>query len=130
MCSAASNVTIAPMSTAFLTEYKLSTDLMMMAPMPTAFHAEYITDYDRSGGSDSSLSSSEEYSSSSSSEESDPLDSDYQDSLPENDDPEAEGSQEPWVITSETANIVRSVIQATFDSNNEVSRHPILLAHL
>ena len=127
MCSAASNVTIAPMSTAFLTEYKLSTDLMM-APM------EYITDYDRSGGSDSSLSSSEEYSSSSSSEKSDPLDSDYdsdyQNSLPENDDPEAEGSQEPWVITSETANIVRSVIQATFDSNNEVSRHPILLAHL
>ena len=100
----------------------------MMAPM------EYITDYDRSGGSDSSLSSSEEYSSSSSYEKSDPLDSDYdsdyQNSLPENDDPEAEGSQEPWVISSETANIVRSVIHATFDSNNEVSRHPILLAHL
>ena len=112
------------MSTAFLTEYKLS----------TAFHAEYIPDNDGSGGSDSSSSSFEEYSSSSSSEESDPsdsdYDSDYQDSLPENDDPEAEGSQEPWVISSETANIVRSVIQATFDSNNEVSRHPILLAHL
>ena len=118
-------MTIAPMSTAFLTQYELSTDLMM-GPM--------YTDYERSGGSDSSLSSSEEYSSSSSSEESDPLDSDYdsdyQNSLPENDDPEAEGSQEPWVISSETANIVRSVIHATFDSNNEVSRHPILLAHL
>ena len=127
MCSAASNVTIAPMSTAFLTEYIQSP---FLTELTTFAEAEYIPDNDGSGGSDSSSSSFEEYSSSSSSEESDPSDSDYQDSLPENDDPEAEGSQEPWVISSETANIVRSVIQATFDSNNEVSRHPILLAHL
>ena len=121
MCSAAYNVTIAPMSTDFLTEY-------IQSPFLTELTT--FADNDGFGSSDSSSSSSEEYSSSSSSEESDPLDSDYQDSLPENDDPEAEGSQGPWVITSETANIVRSVIQATFDSNNEVSRHPILLAHL
>ena len=127
MCSAAYNVTIAPMSTDFLTEYIQSP---FLTELTTFAEAEYIQDNDGSGSSDSSSSSSEEYSSSSSSEESDPLDSDYQDSLPENDDPEAEGSQGPWVITSETANIVRSVIQATFDSNNEVSRHPILLAHL